>query len=236
MSASDIELSADLSTTLFYVGDEKTCVIVCDNVLKDLGVVRDTASSAVKFEDESSTAYPGKRAEIPDAYAEKVFPLVVSLIRDNYALPKATRGHMHAGYLSVVTTAPEKLSIPQRLPHYDSIQPYFFATTHYINEGDFGGTSFYKHRPTGFEKINADRTDRLVQSAQAFLQQSPPRPEYFDESGDHFQRIGTVDYKPNRLLIYPGALFHSGIIHSPENLNTDPLEGRLTANLFIDFR
>jgi hypothetical protein len=236
MSASDIELSADLSTTLFFVGDEKTCVIVCDNVLKDLAVVRDTASSTAEFKDESKTAYPGKRAKIPDAYAAKVFPLVTSLIRDNYKLPTSARGHMDAGYFSVVTIAPEELSIQQRLPHYDNTKPYYFATTHYINEGDFGGTSFYKHRPTGFEMITADRTDRLVQSAQTFLQQSPPRPEYFDESDEHFERIGAVEYKPNRLLIYPGALFHSGIIRSPANLNADPVQGRLTANLFIDFR
>ena len=236
MSATDIALSAELSTTLFYVGDEKTCVIVCDNVLEDVAAVRDTASSAAEFKDESMTAYPGKRAEISDSYAEKVFPMVVSLIRENYALPKSVRGHMDAGYFSVVTLAPEKLNIQQRLPHFDSTNPHFFATTHYINEGDFGGTSFYQHRPTGFERITADRTDRLVQSAQSVLQESPPRPEYFDESDDHFQRIGTVDYKPNRLLIYPGALFHSGIIHSPENLNPNPVEGRLTANLFIDFR
>ena len=236
MSSTGIELSADLATTLFYVGDEKTCVIVCDNVLQDPDVVRDAASSTAEFKDESKTAYPGQRADIPDLYAEKVFPFVVALIRANYALPTATRGHMDAGYFSVVTTAPEKLSIPQRLPHYDSPNPHFFATTHYINEGDFGGTSFYKHRPTGFEKITADRVHQLAQSAQSILQESPPRPEYFDESDDHFERIGTVDYKPNRLLIYPGALFHSGIIHSPQNLNPDPAKGRLTANLFIDFR
>ena len=49
MSSTGIELSADLATTLFYVGDEKTCVIVCDNVLQDPDVVRDAADNIEQF-------------------------------------------------------------------------------------------------------------------------------------------------------------------------------------------
>ncbi|MDH4124938.1 MAG: DUF6445 family protein [Gammaproteobacteria bacterium] len=236
MQTKDIKVNPNFSQRLYYIGEEKTCVVVCDDVLEDLSAVRDIAISASKFEHESNTSYPGQRAELARSYAESVFPLVVSLIRQNYALPHSSLAHLNAGYFSIVTLAPEDLSLQQRIPHFDSTNPYFFAAMQYINEGDFGGTSFYSHRPTGFENITVDRTDKLIQSAQSLIQKSPPKQDYFYESDDHFLRLGTVDHKANRLVIYPGTLLHSGNIRSAKDINSDPATGRLTTNLFIEFR
>jgi hypothetical protein len=232
----DIKISSDVSAQLLYLGAEKTCVIVCDNVLEDVNAVRDLAISEATFEAESTTAYPGRRAELSHSYSETVFPLVVSLIRENYSLPRSSRAHSNAGFFSLVTLAPEELSLQQRIPHFDSANPFYFAAMQYINEGDFGGTSFYSHRPTGFENITVERTDKLIQSAQSFIQRSPPRQDYFGDSDDHFLRLGTINHKANRLLIYPGTLLHSGNIRSAANINSDPATGRLTANMFVEFR
>ena len=38
---------------------------------------------------------------------------------------------------------------------------------------------------------------------------------------------------PDRLVIYRGALLHSGIIPNGMKFSADPRQGRLTANLFI---
>ena len=160
----------------------------------------------------------------------------MSLIRENYSLPRSSRAHSNAGFFSLVTLAPEELSLQQRIPHFDSANPFYFAAMQYINEGDFGGTSFYSHRPTGFENITVERTDKLIQSAQSFIQRSPPRQDYFGDSDDHFLRLGTINHKANRLLIYPGTLLHSGNIHSAADINSDPATGRLTANMFVEFR
>lgn len=44
--------------------------------------------------------------------------------------------------------------------------------------------------------------------------------------------MGKIDYRPNRLLIYPGTLLHSGLIDAGTDLDTSPLSGRLTVNIF----
>ena len=232
----DISINAEFSTQLFCVGEEKTFVIVCDNILQDISSARDIAVSESTFEVESKTAYPGRRAKLSQSYSAVVFPLVESLIREYYPLPQPSTAQLNASYFSVVTLAPKDLSLQQRVPHFDSVNPLYFAAMQYINEGDFGGTSFYSHRPTGFENINAERTSELIQSAQSFIRRSPPRQNYFGDSDDHFLRIGTVRHKANRLLIYPGTLLHSGNIRSAADINSDPATGRLTANMFVEFR
>ena len=148
----DIKIGSDVTAQLLYVGEEKTCVIVCDNVLEDVNAVRDLAISEATFEAESETAYPGRRAELSHSYATTVFPLVASLIRDNYSLPDSSRAHLNAGYFSLVTLAPEELSLQQRIPHFDSANPFYFAAMQYINEGDFGGTSFLLPSPYRFRE------------------------------------------------------------------------------------
>lgn len=232
----EIRIGSDVTAQLLCVGEEKTCVIVCDNVLEDVNAVRDLAIAEANFEAESTTSYPGRRAELSHPYTTTVFPLVASLIRDNYSLPDSSRAHLNAGYFSLVTLPPEKLNLQQRIPHFDSANPCYFAAMQYINGGNFGGTSFYSHRPTGFENITVERTEKLIQSAQSLIQKSPPRQDYFYESDDHFLRLATVSHKANRLLIYPGTLLHSGNIRSAADINSDPATGRLTTNMFIEFR
>jgi len=234
--SNDIKIGSDVTAQLLYVGEEKTCVIVCDNVLEDVNAVRDLAISEADFAAESETAYPGRRAELSRSYAETVFPLVASLIRDNYSLPDASRAHLNASYFSLVTLAPEELSLQQRIPHFDSANPFYFAAMQYINAGNFGGTSFYSHRPTGFENITVERTDELIKSAQSFIQRSPPPQNYFGDSDEHFLRLATVEHKANRLLIYPGTLLHSGNIRSTADIDSDPATGRLTTNMFVEVR
>ena len=76
-------------------------------------------------------------------------------------------------------------------------QLHCFAILHYLNEGDFGGTGFYRHIPSGFENITGDRKPIYLQSAQQFMDtngQSEQR--YFTESTDHYELIHKVDYKP----------------------------------------
>jgi hypothetical protein len=56
---------------------------------------------------------------------------------------------------------------------------------------------------------------------------------YIQGSDDFFEQIGAVEAVPDRLVIYQGALLHSGIIPPAMSFSADPREGRLTANLFV---
>jgi hypothetical protein len=63
----------------------------------------------------------------------------------------------------------------------------------------------------------------------------PPAEKYINASDDHYELIGEVEYRPNRMVIYPGNLLHSGLIQPDRDINDDPASGRLTANLFLYF-
>ena len=44
-----------------------------------------------------------------------------------------------------------------------------------------------------------------------------------------------IDYRPNRLVVYPGCLLHSGLVNPVIDVDSNPRTGRLTANIFVDF-
>ncbi|MEO1968780.1 MAG: DUF6445 family protein [Sphingomonadaceae bacterium] len=53
---------------------------------------------------------------------------------------------MEAGF-SLVTTPHRQLSPVQRTPHFDSVDPDFYAVMHYL--ASCAGTAFYRHRAGG---------------------------------------------------------------------------------------
>ena len=55
---------------------------------------------------------------------------------------------------------------------------------------------------------------------------------YFQGSDAHYEQIGQIEGVADRLVLYRGALLHSGIITPRATLGADPRTGRLTANLF----
>ena len=68
-------------------------------------------------------------------------------------------------------------------------------------------------------------------STQPFVQKNVQAPT----RGPIIELIGEVEYRPNRMVIYPGNLLHSGLIQPDRDINDDPASGRLTANLFLYF-
>jgi hypothetical protein len=51
-------------------------------------------------------------------------------------------------------------------------------------------------------------------------------------SSDWFERVAVVPARFNRLVFYPGNVFHSAHVEAPERLVADPRAGRLTMNGF----
>ena len=78
-----------------------------------------------------------------------------------------------------------------------------------------GGTSFFRH--VGTQSIQIDRENEAI---------------YNWADSDEWEKIYSADMAFNRLVIYPGELFHA--ITTP--FFGDSIEnGRLTQNFFIDF-
>ncbi|WP_158968345.1 DUF6445 family protein [Paraglaciecola sp. L3A3] len=222
---------------MLQVGVEKTRVFVIDDFLLDLNPLLNNAHQKTCFSPEKVTAYPGIRTELPVAYTELVGDFLKPLFERVYQVPSELNYRLKAGKYSQISLIEDELEEKHCLPHYDSVNPHYFAVLHYINPGEFGGTSFYHHKPTGFENIYQSRkveylqsvTDHLKAHSGTFYQQ------YFVKSDGHFDCSGTIGYQQNRMLVYPGSLLHSAVINPVNDISSNVKVGRLTANMFIDF-
>ena len=236
MPHNNIQLNPRIVNAVMTVGAEKTPVIVIDNFILDSNSLVEYVSERVSFDSEKHTYYPGVRAKINDEYANFVVDMLGERLLEPFAVPNGFKPVYDSGYYSLVATPPDKLLPQQCRPHSDSARPHYLAIMHYLSSGSHGGTGFFRHRRTGFEKITANRIQEysgsVVESDK--VHGNPPQ-GYIAESTDQYELIGKIDYKPNRVIIYPGCLLHSGLINPETDISKDPERGRLTANVFLDF-
>ncbi len=140
---------------------------------------------------------------------------------------------LRAGFC-LVTRRPDELDPWQRLPHIDQADPGHFALLHFLSPTPQGGTNFFRHRRTGFERVSPEREPiyATARKAEMMANGSPPV-AYFNDSDQDFERIARFEGAYNRLLVYRGSLLHSGYIPEGFAFSPDPALGRLTCNIFI---
>ncbi len=217
------------------LGQNRTRALLIDDALLDLSQIRRDAAAA-QFRQDTGSYYPGVRAELPKAYArivlEAVYPLLLQLVQP----PPDHRLVPQQWYLSLLTTPEAQLQPLQRLPHFDKAEPLHLAILHYLAEGPHGGTGFFRHEATGFDQISPDQQQQYFSTLQQQLTaQGGALSGFPDAATPFFSLYQQLAYKPNRLLIYPGHLLHSALVEPATDLSADPLSGRLTANLFVQF-
>lgn len=218
------------------VGHERTPVIIIDQAIAAPEALIDAARQTAEFDVDPRFAYPGVRAELPDDYVDAMLPALLVLLRGVYAIPSELEHQLIHRVFSLVSTPPEDLALLQRVPHFDTLHQFYFATVHYLSPGTYAGTGLFRHRPTGFERLSEGRYPTYVQSAQAHMRaKGAPNAQYISSTTDHYEMIEEIEYRPNRMLVYPGSLLHSGLIQPDRDISDDPAKGRLTANLFINF-
>jgi hypothetical protein len=211
------------------IGTERQPIAIVDHFHPDPDGLR-TFAAAARFEP-ARRQYPGMRAALPDDYFDAVRPALSQVLvhvfghRRGIALLDAS--------FSVVTTPPERLSIEQRLPHFDAVDPNRIALVHYLGADDGGGTAFYRHRATGFETIDAHRAPTYLDMLNAEVSAAPPPPVYIAGSTAQFEQVSAVDARRNRAVIYRSALLHSGAIPADAVLSDNPARGRLTVTAFL---
>lgn len=223
---------------LLIIGKEETPVIVIDDFSPEPQKCIELAVKESFIPDpDRNVYYPGIRAFIRGEYGNSLLEAIAELVRNVYKVPTSFTLFPHAGNYSLVSQPEEQLEFLQTFPHFDSVKPNYFAVMHYLNPGEFGGTGIYRHKPTGYENITEERLSNYIDVAQNFIDTHEKNdPKYFTGSTDHFELIHKLDYKQNRLVIYPGNLLHSAFIDDcSRDLSSDPKTGRLTANFFIYF-
>ena len=218
------------------IGRERSPALIIDNFLSDPKVLIDHATERCAYEAVSNTFYPGIRAPIPPIYSFAVRSFLGPAIGKAFGLPPADVIR-ELSHFSLVTTPPDKLKGPQRIPHLDNTNPKQLAILHYLCGPQFGGTSFYRHKRTGFESIDEARSAEfgrgLKEDYDAF---GPPPPRYICDEDARYERIASFPAAVNRVLVYRSMSLHSADIPVDFNFDSNPRTGRLTANTFFFYR
>lgn len=218
------------------VGGEALPVLVVDNFLSSPEILVDYAAVHCVFEGVSDAFYPGVRAPIPPIYCFALRAFLGDAIRDAFGLANSVvTGEL--SHFSLVTTAPGDLSVPQRMPHFDNTNPKQLAVLHYLCAPQLGGTSFYRHRRTGFEYIDAARRPLYANAVSEDLARlGPPPGRYICGDDPMFERTACFAAAYNRVLIYRSIDLHSADIGAGFHFDGSPRTGRLTANTFFYFQ
>ena len=230
-----MSLGANLSVSLIELGEEKTPLFVVDDFLAEAPKLQRLSSQGAGFKEDKTDFYPGVRKPLNDEYANLVCRFARHLFTEyltDFDVPEVATTLCA---FSVTTSEPEKLLPIQRIPHFDTVSDQQWAVVHYLCDEDKGGTGFFRHRQTGFERITKDRSKRYqrVLDDQAITEGLPPA-IYLQGETKLFELTHQVSAKFNRALFYPSNVLHSGLIKQwrPEDLS----DARLTANTFIQIK
>ncbi len=224
-----------MDVQLYEIGQSRSRVVVIDNFLPEARRAVDLAAAMAPFPPEGETAYPGLRRQInPDDTASRYviacMKTVAPLIGKVFASPGF---RLLEASFSLVTTPPEALSAVQRLPHFDWADLNILAVLHHLHDVPDTGTSFYRHIASGVERVDAEAAPRLRQAMRDEDARLGAAEGFTTGTSDRYEKIFHVEGRFNRLVIYQGALLHSGDIPQDFAFSSDPRTGRLTGNIFI---
>lgn len=232
-----MQVNPNASIDIQYIGNDATPIVIIDDVLTDCSSTIDIAINHANFAMINTTLYPGVRAVLPKEYIMPVLRALAAPMNKVYAIGQDKRLKVLGAYYSLVSIPQNELHPLQKKPHFDSGDPHYFAMIHYLNPNPHGGTGFFRHKPTGYERISNDRKDNYLKLLQQNTQNNnDDNIGYVKQSNSDYELIYAVDYKPNRLVFYPGSILHSGLINEKTDISSDSENGRLTANMFICFQ
>lgn len=221
------------SLEMLELGNEGRPAVIIDNFCEDPEHWREMATKAEYRV--MGEYYPGRRAPVPPAYLEAVAPLLGAIFRNIFGCNE--KMSVQRALYSIVSTPPAGLALVQRIPHVDGVETDRFAMVHYLSHEDWGGTAFYRHRASGFESITAARhTSYIALLMRQFAQTGEPDPAYIEGDTALFERIGLVEHRFNRAILYPSNLLHCSATANYEVFPEDPLTGRLTVAAFMSAR
>jgi uncharacterized protein DUF6445 len=226
-----IAVHPDFRIQKLTIGREQAPLVVIDNLIANAGELVDLAAS--KLFGDVVSYYPGVRSKVPLSYQRFIIEQLRDVFSEYFGLTASTVRFTNC-HFSLVTTPPEKLDYWQRIPHIDSVYGSELAFIHYLFKSDLGGTSFYRHRATGFEFIDLTRQAdywRIVD--EEMKGPTPAEPGYINSDTALYEQIGRQEGVFNRMLIYRRNSLHSGSLGRNFVPDTNPRTGRLSINGFL---
>ena len=220
-----LSLNPNMSTNVYQLGEDKSPLMVIDNFLQDAELLVEHAcqQNFVK----KSPFYPGVRASTPPEFQSLFLDALARKLHQVFELKGGKLALSRCQY-SLVTVPADQLKLLQRIPHFDSINSDELAAVYYLFKEDLGGTSFYRHRKTGYEYIDEARRIPYFKSLESENDtDNIPKEGYINGDTALFERIGEQEGIFNRLVVYRQQILHS----VPD---ADPRTGRLSINIFIN--
>jgi hypothetical protein len=217
-------------------GIEKTPILVIDDVVDNPDALVGYAASLAPFPPEAGNYYPGLRLQLPNEpividYVTAVCRTLANLMGSAYGIRNFA---VQSVAFSIVTKQPSELLPLQAIPHFDSPDPLYFAVLHYLSHHEGSATAFFRHARTGFETMTPQRAGPFRRARDMDMAVYGAPEGYVRGSTNGFEEIGRVEGHYNRLVVYPGNLFHSGILPEDYDFSPDPRRGRLTTNIFLN--
>jgi Family of unknown function (DUF6445) len=216
-----------------HVGRRAIAVATIDNVLRDPEGVA-ALGFAQSYAQDRSNLYPGLRAPLPESFSTAFRAWLTPILQHNGLLARAEVLHGGSSFFSVVTTASAELLPIQCIPHYDSADPNLLAAVIYLCDTRFSGTSFYRHRRTGYEEITAENQNNYRLALDYDLRaHGVPKREYMNGANRLFEATFSSQLQFNSAIVYPGRMLHAGNIRSPFLPPRDQSEWRLTITALL---
>ena len=215
------------------VGQCPIAVTVADNVLLRPQQLAEFGLGLTFVEDDSNL-YPGIRARVPAEFSRPFHAWLTNTLRCTGVLEASSYVHEDASFFSIVNKNRANLLPLQRIPHYDSSDPRVFAAVVYLFDRANSGTSFYRHRTTGYETIGDDNKDNYKIALNRNMKTlGPPAREYTNGSNALFERTHSVNSAFNRIVIYSGNVLHAADIDGGLFTGNDIGQWRLTISSLI---
>ena len=228
----NVRLNPGAAIRKLTFGSEGLPLLVIDDFVTDPDAL--VRHAAGRLFTERWRWFPGIRTRAPLAWRRVITGELRDLLCDYFGLGRRSLTFSMCHY-SLVTTPAGQLSMPQRIPHFDSLSGDGIASIHYLFRAPHGGTAFYRHRRTGFEYIDASRRAEYGRILEQELSgPDAPTPAYIDGDTALFERIHAEEGGFNRAMFYRRNALHSGSIGRDFVPDPNPLTGRLSINSFID--
>src|SRR6266851_7611063 len=222
------------SVSSVRVGECPIAVTVADNVLlyphrlAEFGL-------GLEFVEDEGNLYPGVRARVPAEFSLPFHAWLNRALHDTGVLEENAYINDDASFFSIVSKSRANLLPLQRIPHYDSTDPRVFAAVIYLFDRANSGTSFYRHRTTGYEAIGDENKDNYKIALNRNMKNlGPPAREYTNGSNALFERTHSVDSTFNRIVIYSGNVLHAADIDGSLFSGNDNSQWRLTVSSLIN--
>jgi hypothetical protein len=227
-----LSLNPNMAAKVYRLGQEQSPLLVVDHFLQDAELLVENACQQEFVQ--NSPLYPGVRAPVPTSFQRLLLSSLGEQLQQVFDL-KGANLRLSLCQYSIVTLQADELKLLQRIPHFDSMRRDDLAAVFYLFKRDLGGTSFYRHRKTGFEYIDEERRIPYFKSLEGENDTGNiPQQGYINGDTALYERIGEEQGIFNRLIVYRRQILHSGSISPDFVPDPDPRKGRLTINIFID--